>query len=238
MITKLENISQLSHFNDFLSVKIRSLFLAYGSEFDFCDFYIQKNEEANITAFLSRYYSSVSLVYNAECDLKEIIDFIYLLSPSELICDFSFSENFNAGKRKVFSVKKDCSFSKNTNVEFCFSTGWEIYRLFSQGDKDIEVGNFENWYANINHFYRHGFARTYFNKECAAVVLTDHENHYLNGIAVNKTNRSKGYGSAFLKGILSDFNNGFLIALCSDDVLPFYLKNGFKIDREYAIINF
>ena len=236
MIEKLNDIEALNCFDDCLSVKIRALFKAYGNEFSLGSFYCQKNEEGKPTAVISRYNGSLTISKICCADKNELVAFIEFLSPFEIICNIDLAEALNKEYKKIYSV---CSFStaseqKQTELSFCQFKG--IYSHFSQGDEDISVGRFDDWYADINHRIRHNACKAFHNASASAIVFSDDLNGLLNGIAVDKAVRSKGEGSKMLSCILSSPDISKLYAFCSDKALRFYLKNGFEIESEIALI--
>ncbi len=237
MIEKIYDSDCLLEFSDICALKIKVLYKAYGAELPFCSFYAQKDESGRTTAIISKFYTSATVSVNEYFDMVEIVDFLRMISPSEIFSDMSFRKFFCESAKEGFAVAIDCKKSESLNEIPDVNKLKEVHRLFSQGDDDLIVGAFEDWHVDINHRLRHNAAKIFFKENSAALILTDGKNALLNGIATDKQMRLRGEGSRLISNIRASCGAENLFALCSRNLLPFYLKSGFRIMGEYCIIN-
>jgi len=238
MIEKVENIEAISRFNDICALKIKALYKAYGTAYDFCAFYSQFSFDGEITAIIVKFYSSVTVTVLDNFDFQELKEFIDFISPSQVLCTEKAAQLFCKKYTTIYGMKTEVTGADCDIQATDFPTLQKVHSLFSQGDEDICIGDFEDWYVDVNHRLRHGAALVLFNESSAAILITDGKDAILNGICVEKKLRDKGEGLRMMKKVknISGLENVF--ALCSQNLLPFYLKCGFCEVGKYGVIEY
>lgn len=189
----------------------------YNSYKDIAFFWLQNENDAVISML-----DGNMVIFNQAADIEELREFINVISP---ISVFSDSDTLNAlfGKNfhKVYVMKSENEFKCNVPSEQVDSM--QIYKLL---DVDgLQLPDYEFFAVDFCHRLNHGHLKYYAQKDlCAAVGISDGHAVLVNGIASHK----KGMGSVALRGLLSQYNVTAM-AVCEEQVMPFYVKNNFSL---------
>lgn len=202
--------------------KVNAAAAAYGFSYDFCRFY--------------SYGGGYILIYNSSCVMTgnfkkgELSEFLDFCGAYSLECP---GGDAPAGFKPYKRTRLSCPVSEYEYDEKLLrvDSGFEdIYNILlsSFGEKiDHDL-----WYADISHRVRHGVSSTFLYKNCAAgrIDFIGGSCGYFSDIAVSPDHRRKGIGEELLK-IMGAYL--FRKGLCGElyaynDVLPFYLRRGFK----------
>ena len=215
MITLVNNIPRLDTLTA-EAVKINCLFDSYKND-NHVMFWIQDDNKAIISMT-----DGNMIIQNNSADIKELKEFIDLLSPVCVFSDLNTliainrepSENINIMFRKCdikAEIKGDSLSSK------------EIYNLLNVDGLSLpEYPYFAVDYCKrLNGGYADYFA---IKDKCAVITFNTRNSAIVNGIA----SHSKGYGSIALKAIINKNYGRDLLVCCRDSVKEFYKKYGFK----------
>lgn len=211
--------------------KIRALFQAYGTGYDFCKFFKQGSA---VLAYLD---GSCVLYCDNNADFIELSDFLQVNGFSDLFCSEDVADMLSkyipADYQKVISMK----FSGNScpaDIREANSL-IDLFSIVSTGF-DIE---FEPWYLDMSHRIRHGVTRAFQLDEKAALVVQ----HNINGeallsqIAVVPNFRGNGYASKLIRAVCSVLSPSECYVICEPKLLSFYEKVGFEPCGEYCIVS-
>ncbi|MGN0649438.1 MAG: GNAT family N-acetyltransferase [Oscillospiraceae bacterium] len=210
--------------------KIRALFQAYGTGYDFCRFYKQGS---SILAFLD---GSCVLYCDRDADFSEISSFLAVNGYTDLFCSAEAAKMLNSyiptECQKVISMKfigepLQAAIEETNSLI-------DLYGIISTGF-DID---FEPWYLDMSHRIRHGVTRAFLYKHTSALVVQ----HNINGeallsqIAVLPDSRGKGYASKLIRSVCSALLPSDCYVLCEPRLKSFYEKVGFIQTQEFCIL--
>lgn len=161
------------------------------------------------------------IIFNNGADTEELSEFVAVLSPA---CVFSDMDTLNAINRtpdeNINVVYKKADIEGVTPCDELKSD--EIYKLL---DVDgLSLPDYPHFAVDYCRRKNLGFAKAFAIKDkCAVITFNSGDTAIINGLASHE----KGYGSIAIKGILQKNYGKDFLACCRDNVLPFYLKNGF-----------
>lgn len=235
---KLVNKSQYFElFNDYAALKIKALVKSYGFGYVFCNFWVQFNENNQPTALISLFYKSATISYLKNADLGELEDFIEFLGPNEICCKAD-SLKIDAPYMSVNSMsRKSDRIATNFLFNGTYAQCKKIYDIFKGAGDDINIGDFNSWYLDLNHRVRHNSAAIFLEDYGGAVILTDGKDAIINGIAIKDEFKNSGNGKELINKICKEDTFDDIYVLCSNSVAPFYEKCGFKFKNKYWIYN-
>jgi len=210
--------------------KIRALYLAYGTGYDFCRFYRQDN------SFLSLLDGSAVLCDDVSTDYEEWSRFIIMSGCRELFC----SEDAAVALMKIGGFRCDtvnlmrfegAAHTEPTENAPALS---DVYSIIREGF-DIE---FEPWYLDMSHRVRHGITQCRILDGKAALVIQ----HDLNGeallsqVASLHEYRGEGYASRLVRAVSTELAPSKVYIICEDGLVGFYEKCGYSISGRKCVL--
>lgn len=224
MITRAYSFDELKLSNSYYGGKIRSYAEAYGFGYDFCRFYRSNSGSILI--------NNSNGVFDGEfLSDEELNCFIRFSGIATIEAAFDFDiEGFVRTERFFLTAPVTESFSyreEDLSVNCRLGEVYEILESsFGKIDRDI-------WYADMSHRIRHGVSRLFLYKSCAvgSVDFEYGDMGYISDIAVSPDARGQGIAGELLKIIqVFLFTRNITGGLYAyNDMLPFYLHNGYKI---------
>lgn len=231
MINKIQEKSETENYNnlDVFSVRILSLLNAYGCDYGFASFYIQKDDCGNTTAIISRLDGDYTLSFIKNADLDELKDFFSMISFSSLLCssDFVLIRNFEQGKIMKSVKKIELTYPHSEIDEYP-----KLMDIFSL--TDYEASDFKSWYADLNHRIRHGCAKAYTlkvnNKVVSSALFSFIYADYavLSSVKTQKEFSRLGYGSCLVSYMNCDFGKNVYLLREENRNENFYKRLGFE----------
>ena len=196
-------------------VKIRTTFECYPSD---ALFWIQNDGDAYICML-----DGNMTVCNINADIEELKEFVSVLAPKSI---FSDCETLSAiGKfhfESVYVVSRYADIEGESS--FTETNSKQIYNLLNV--KGLQLPEYEYFAVDFCRRVNHGFAKYFYLKDtCASVIFLTEGYGLINGIASHK----KGYGTICLKETLKLAFGRTVLACCKEEVLNFYIKNGFEV---------
>ena len=231
MIRSVSTLPNTAFFS-VLYTKILSLFQSYGSKYSFCNFWVQSNNKNDVTAIICKFYSAITICSVGEANVDELCEFSNTIGYTELISNI---ELFGRSIR-LNSVNKSCCGKGEIDFYIDINSAKQCYNLFNQETKEINLPEFDSWYVDISHRIRHNSAFLFREDNGAAFCLLGGLNALINGFAVAAEYRKKGIGKRLIENISCTAPINNLSAICSDNVVGFYLSCGFKI-TEYIYLH-
>ena len=197
-----------------LSVKIGSVFSAYGNKYDFCKLYSHRDEKGNSCNILK--FGSAFTV-DADYYSSEITEFITFSGYSEVQSSYKLLSEYDS---KI--VLK----TENKNIKDVMTSSVDYFGAYNILSQDLPLPEFDEWYVDISHRVRHSSAILFCDSNSCAVVLKYKDFYYINGFAVTRENRGNGCGKKFLTEIISSLN-GIVYVAADVGVDKFYVSCGF-----------
>lgn len=219
----------------------------YGKQYDFLNFWIQKDVNGRGICVLCRYYSTLIICGVTE-NLKEIIDFIKMLQPSDILCD----ESFDLFPFMLCSKGETMKFCNNS-VQYsdCFDIIKigsdmkklrEIYALLNEDGKNV-LPDFEGYFLDISHRIRHGASDVYavFNGSgqiiaTAAIVAKTDDCAVVGCVATHPAYRKKGIATNIVGKITDNMlKSGREVFLHREREIKLYEFLGYKTTGEWRV---
>ena len=238
MITKIdgETLEQLisGSRHDIFSLKILSLFRAYGAEYDFCNFFAQKN------ILLAKFYGDFIIAANGEAndeDIEEVAGFMSVSGFGSVLCGTVIGEKLGlllhrtplegvimeyAGGDTAFS-EKPSELDTSPSLE-------RVYEILKTGFPEL---SHDEWYVDTSHRVRHGISRvlTWKNAVTATVSFELYGVALLSLLASDRKNHIKGAAAELLRTLGAFYREKGIKTqiICRRELIPFYEKANFQL---------
>lgn len=233
MIKQTDDIEILKSFPaaDLFTVRINALAAAYGFSYDFARFYVQSDEDGDLTAIISYLDNDATLAFLPEADFSELSFFFKTIGYSSLLCKegFEFDAYYNDGV--IMRSVKYFDVAPGMGV---FDEYPKLMDLFNFIDYDKQ--DFESWYVDLSHRIRHGTAKAVALTVEGEIVssgifssITD-DGAVLTSVNTKAAFRHMGYGSALVKKMTADIGRTVFLMREKDRNEEFYIKSGFIND--------
>lgn len=227
---KLYDGAQINERKSITSVQFKALYELYGQ----CG-------EVLFWTFdsLIMYYMGGTVHIDGDCaDIEELIAFLdfvggkKIYAPKKLGNALGYKCEKTVYEAEIF--KPDCP-KTNEGDELKLDL---IYDILSKSGGELDLPPFDSFAVDFSHRVRHGRGRYFGNEKGVAIITAETEKYaVLGGIGVLPQYRGKSAGSAILSSVCANLNNEgkTVLTATTKAVLPFYLKNGFKVYNEYGI---
>lgn len=210
---------------DIFSVKIFSLFRAYGTKYPFIRFYAQKNN-IEVTAVICILDNDITVSYiQNKADIEELTEFVNVMGFSTLLCDddFVLAREYDSGIVMSSERKTEiaCDYTDVDEYPYLF----DLFNFVDYGNVD-----FESWYVDISHRIRHGCAKAVtLNVDSeiisSAIFSSIYENDaILTAVQTKPEFRKSGYASALVSAMCCDVMGTVFLMREKDKNESFYKK--------------
>lgn len=236
--------------NPFL-LKIISTYMAYGKT-SFTDFWVQKIN-GKLTSCISRLDDSftVHTFYETdnEADYKEISEFLNFFGKINILSDKKCMLNISGKNKKtgIVMLAFTSKYKELGTTTFVFKEDIKAsYQVLRGCIDELYVPAFSDYYVDMSHKTRHGFAKSLCLIEngiptATAIANAIYKNEAIITVAVSKPYRGRGYGTAVLRKFLASlYTSGITKAFIMREHgknKDFYEKNKFVNVSEWQEIN-
>lgn len=231
MIKRIKSRNELSALpeNGVEAQKIRSILLAYGTEYDFCRFYSAEN------AFLAQLNGDFIICDYGETDIAELSEFLGFSGFESVFCSDklgnSLAKKLDLKPQKVNLMRFEGEFNA---IKPELLTPNEAYSVIKTG---FEF-DFEPWYLDMSHRVRHGISRLYgLCGSALAVQYAINGEALISQVATLPEKRGNGFASRLLSAVCGELREFSVYVLCENELVEFYRKNGFVFVEEKCCIN-
>lgn len=228
-------------------------FLSYGTSFDFLDAWVQYDETGRITAFITKFYSSVT-VFTGNCSLDssfydEIREFLDVIGFTSVISDSPFVFQNGASKIGcVMGLKKS---------GYCKASETEDRYLIKDGES-FELIDYRNFFSVLmknnpgyigtseDDFVLDFSHRTRHEKSCPVMLCVSDEivstaaamsvaphSVFLGAVSTNENCRGKHYAFTLIKYLCEKYNDKSIYLRCETSKRAFYEKAGLQFLGEF-----
>ena len=201
MIKLLTDLSEVSLRKSHYSMLLRSHMRAYGTEFNFCEFYELSTTKKKLALFCCFNGSMVGDIYQgvkitSACK-REIAEFVAFKSPSGIelakeLCTRRGFAGYEKQKRAFFEVKAGDNadgLNQNPDLEAVFKTA------FTDADYGL-------WLTDTVRRKNRGILRVYaYNSSVLTVKCRGKGYAYISDLATPEEDRGKGYAKALLEKV-------------------------------------
>jgi GNAT superfamily N-acetyltransferase len=231
---------------DVFGTRISAYYRCYSLNYDFVKFWIQTDENSNITAALSRIDGDATLCVNDEADFAELAEFIKAVGFATLQCESGAAKklNFTAETEGcVVRYVENKIPQKAVNLKNNFELR-EIYDII-KAENLVGVGDYLPWLSDTSFRINRGVTKPLLAEVegrgvCTATVLFETEKAaLLGGVATVPEFRGRGLAGAVVTLLAEEekANGKRVELLCKkDSIVNFYKKLGFEVQNEWSII--
>ncbi len=241
MIKYVERIEELQLFSkeDIHVTRIMSLAAAYGFEYNFLRFYVQRQGN-NTTAVICNYSGDIIISADTEmADLPELSEFVTMLGFNNIVCDaaLNFDYSFKTGK-----IMELCT--KNAPSPVLSYKGGQITNDVSlKGLYEFLglKGDFPTWYTDVNYRLRHSSAKVYAVAQGGKIISTAllsaiyKSRAVLSAVQTAPKYRNRGIATYLLSNIASEFMGNIYLMRESGKNKEFYENLGFRETGEWKV---
>ena len=202
--------------------KIRALYRAYGTRFDFCRFYCQGR------SFLAVLDSGAVLCSEVDADFSEWANFMCACGIKDVFCSAEASREFVSGGFGECVEHNIMKFNGKLIAEPAIVTDptlSEVYAIIREGF-NIPI---EQWYLDISHRTRHEISKCCTLDGVSALIIQHDFNGeaLLSQVATIPAARGRGTATRLVRGVASLLSPSEVYVVCEDELVPFYLGCGF-----------
>ena len=226
-------------------VKAIGPLLSYGAGYSFAQFWEQTNEAGDRTAFLSKYYGSVTVCARPEVDAEELsaflraIGFSALIGPAAALSDFS--EEGETGCVMTLGPGQNLAAEPAKGP---YTLTWDdgyraFYEVLGESNPGYLEGSFEDFLTDLSHRVRHGTAHTVLLEEngtpaaTAAALVETERTVFLGAIATRPAFRGRHYASTVLSALRERYDGRTLTLFCRPDKQAFYEHLGMTKTNDF-----
>lgn len=255
MIRFLENPSRekLSELVDFcadglLGVKAIGPLLSYGTGYSFVQSFEQRDEDENLTAFLSVSYGDL-VIYTADpmdsALRTELLDFLKVISWQTLTGDAKFFQETPTGMQMEFPKGSDCiAVPSKEPLRFVENTEFRAYYdLLAENNPGYFPAPYPDWLVDFSHRVRHGTARSLlleadgkFVSTAGALSITEPA-VFIGAISTNPDCRGRHFAHTGVKFFADAYPERRIYLMCMPEKQRFYEKAGMQKVGEFTVIH-
>lgn len=214
--------------DNYYGEKIKSLFRAYKTEYDFCRFY-EYTENGGGIILINNGNSVIGGNSPDETELTLFLGFEGVFSVEAP--NLKNLRGFEKHKRYLLEKKAEklcpCSDDKDFFHNERLSDAYKIL------ESSFDGITHDLWYADTSHRIRHNVSELFLYKNIAVgqIEFTSEKFGFISEIAVMPMFRAEGFGKLILRKTEEHLNRRGLDArvFSFDKTVPFYVKNGYKI---------
>lgn len=228
-------------------VKALGPMLSYGLNYDFVSAWEQRDEAGQLTAFLSKYYGTVTVHISPFGDVPELLAFLRaigfraLVGPADVLseeypegetgCVMSLSE----GRRCIARTAEDIELVRDTSFR-------EVYEVLTGADPGSVTNDYGAFLTDLSHRVRHGTAHSVLLKadgvpvSTATALVVSETTVYLGAIATLPEARGKHYAGTCVRALCDRFPERRVVLMCRPEKQAFYEHLGFsKTDESLEV---
>ncbi len=229
---------------DVFGTRIKAYYNCYSTDYDFVRFWMQTDDEGNVTAAISRVDGDMTL--SAEkADYEELLQFIKIVGFTTIQCDRSVAANFTA-EETLWGYVVNFE-NKRENKDIALKKEFELKEIYGiiKAENLTGVGEFLPWLSDTTFRINRGTAKPLLceidgeNAGCAMVLFRTDKAALLGAVATVPKFRGRGVARALVTRLANEeLENGKRVQLLckSDSIVDFYKSIGFTVTDEWSLI--
>ena len=250
MIKYLESVTpeQMAELKTFcegsvFGIKALGPVLSYGLSYDFVSAWTQRDEAGHLTAFLSKYYGTVTVHVSPPGDVPELLAFLRaigfgaLVGPAAVLAE-AYPEG-ETGCVMSLSAGSAC-IAKGAEGELVWDDDFRhFYDVLTASNPGYVVEDYGDFLTDFSHRVRHGTARSVLLQvdgtpvaTAAALVVMD-QAVFLGAIATLPEARGHLYASTCIRALCDAYPDRRAYLMCRPDKQAFYERLGLQKTDEY-----
>ncbi len=229
---------------DVFGTRIKAYFNCYSTDYDFVKFWVQTNENGDVTAAISRVDGDMTVTAE-NADFEELLQFIKIVGFSTIQCNRKVAKKFTAeetlwGYVVRFENKTE---NREINIKKDFELK-EIYNIIKAANL-TGVGDYLPWLSDTTFRINRKTAEPLLaevdgnSAGCAMVLFRTDKAVLLGAVATSPEYRGRGIAGALVKRLANvELENGRRTELLckNDSIVEFYKSIGFTVKDEWSLI--
>ena len=229
---------------DVFGTRIKAYFNCYSTDYDFVKFWMQTDEDGNVTAAISRVDGDMTLcAYNADCE--ELLQFVKIVGFTTIQCNRETAKSFTADE--VLSGYVVRFENKTDEREVALKKHFELKEVYEiiKTENLTGVGDYLPWLSDTTFRINRNTAEPLLAEVdgkaagCAMVLFRTDKAALLGAVATSPCYRGRGIAGALVTRLanreLADGRRTEL--LCKNDsIVEFYKSIGFTVKDEWSLI--
>ncbi len=227
-------------------VKALGPVLSYGLGYDFVSAWEQRDEEGHMTAFLSKYYGTVTVHVSPSGDVPELLAFLRaigfgaLVGPAAVLAECRLQGETGCvmslpkGSACIAATAEPDAFTLARDAEFR-----DFYEVLTRADPGAVTEDYGAFLTDFSHRVRHGTAHSVLLSEngtavsTAAALVSMEESVLLGAVATVPEARGKRYAATCIRALCDSFPEQRIFLMCRPDMRAYYEHLGFEKIGDY-----
>lgn len=230
--------------SDVFGTRIKAYFNCYSTDYDFVKFWMQINEEGEVTAAISRIDGDMTLcAYDA--DYEELLEFVKIVGFNTIQCKRTVAKELADDETLWGYVVRfeDERENREVNIKNKFELK-EIYDII-KAENITGVGDYLPWLSDTTFRINRNTAKPLLAEVdgnaagCAMVLFRTDKAALLGAVATSPCYRGRGIAGALVTRLANDelAEGRRTELLCKNDsIVDFYKSIGFTVRDEWSLI--
>ncbi|MBR6531764.1 MAG: GNAT family N-acetyltransferase [Clostridia bacterium] len=229
---------------DVFGTRIKAYFNCYSTDYDFVKFWVQTDDDGNITAAISRVDGDMTLSAG-NADFEELLQFIKIVGFTTVQCNRAVSEHFTSDET-LWGYVVEFKEKTQTN-EISLKKDFELKEIYNiiKAENLTGVGDYLPWLSDTSFRINRNTAKPLLseidgnNVGCAMVLFRTDKAALLGAVATVPEYRGRGVARALVTRLANEeLTEGRRTELLckADSIVDFYKSIGFTVTDEWSLI--
>ncbi len=229
---------------DVFGTRIKAYFNCYSTDYDFVKFWVQTDENGNVTAAISRVEGDMTLCAE-NADYEELLQFVKIVGFNTIQCQRQVAQNFTDDETLWgYVVRFE---EKQENRQVSLKENFELKEVYNiiKAENLTGVGDYLPWLSDTTFRINRNTAEPLVaevdgnSAGCAMVLFRTDKAALLGAVATSPCYRGRGIAGALVTRLANgELANGRRTELLckNDSIVNFYKSIGFTVKDEWSLI--
>lgn len=229
---------------DVFGTRIKAYFNCYSTDYDFVKFWVQTDENGNVTAAISRVDGDMTLCAE-NADYEELLQFVKIVGFNTIQCQRQVAQNFTDDETLWgYVVRFE---QKQENRQVSLTENFELKEVYNiiKAENLTGVGDYLPWLSDTTFRINRNTAEPLVaevdgnSAGCAMVLFRTDKAALLGAVATSPCYRGRGIAGALVTRLANgELANGRRTELLckNDSIVNFYKSIGFTVKDEWSLI--
>lgn len=229
---------------DVFGTRIKAYFNCYSTDYDFVKFWVQTDENGNVTAAISRVDGDMTLCAE-NADYEELLQFVKIVGFNTIQCQRQVAQNFTDDETLWGYVVRFEKEQENRQVSL--KENFELKEVYNiiKAENLTGVGDYLPWLSDTTFRINRNTAEPLVAEVdgnaagCAMVLFRTDKAALLGAVATSPCYRGRGIAGALVTRLANgELANGRRTELLckNDSIVNFYKSIGFTVKDEWSLI--
>lgn len=229
---------------DVFGTRIKAYFNCYSTDYDFVKFWVQTDENGNVTAAISRVDGDMTLCAE-NADYEELLQFVKIVGFNTIQCQRQVAQNFTDDETLWgYVVRFE---QEQENLQVSLKENFELKEVYNiiKAENLTGVGDYLPWLSDTTFRINRNTAEPLVAEVdgnsvgCAMVLFRTDKAALLGAVATSPCYRGRGIAGALVTRLANgELANGRRTELLckNDSIVNFYKSIGFTVKDEWSLI--